>query len=169
MIGYGYLLPPRDNNQDFIQNNSVPVTDPKLLKQSDWVYMLMFDDGWYFGELMKGDDGALGYKATSGWCSIDAAAELRFSPADYSHTTDIDLPNNPHVMIRVTVKDGNGRVESNLHHMFVDDEGDTPLEESAMMDTLESLILAQACEGIDVSSGAYARALETVLDALSNN
>lgn len=40
---------------------------------------------------------------------------------------------------------------------------------NAAYDTLESLILAQACEGVDVADAAYVRGLETALEAIENH
>lgn len=37
------------------------------------------------------------------------------------------------------------------------------------MDAVESLILAHACEGIDIASEAYVAGLRTTLEAISNN
>lgn len=39
----------------------------------------------------------------------------------------------------------------------------------AAMTAVESLILSQACAGIDIETPAYAEALESTLDAIDNN
>jgi hypothetical protein len=42
-------------------------------------------------------------------------------------------------------------------------------EVDAALDALESLIVAHACAGIDVSSPAYVEGIETAYDAIDNN
>jgi len=69
-----------------------------------------------------------------------------------------------------TIKDANGHedtqgtIESDLHI--------SPLEKDKeyeiAVDTLESLILAQACAGIDITTPAYLESIETVVDAWTN-
>ncbi len=39
----------------------------------------------------------------------------------------------------------------------------------AAMHTIESLVLAHACAGIDISNPAYLEGIETVVDACTNN
>lgn len=45
---------------------------------------------------------------------------------------------------------------------------DSPREYNIAVDTIESLVLAMVMEGIDVDSPAMKRALETALEAISN-
>jgi hypothetical protein len=66
------------------------------------------------------------------------------------------------VKIHITVNNGGGNITTNLHHM--DDEFLT-----GAVEMLESLILAQACAGIDVESEAYKNALQVALDWLANS
>lgn len=40
---------------------------------------------------------------------------------------------------------------------------------NSMMDALESVLLAHACAGIDVTSHAYIEGLETAINACANN
>ena len=51
---------------------------------------------------------------------------------------------------------------------FVRDEFEYA-ECNTALDALESLILAHACEGIDVASEAYQNGVQTALDACANN
>lgn len=63
-----------------------------------------------------------------------------------------------------------GTIESDLH---IDERtsylDDTNPRYEASVDTLESLILAQACAGIDITTPAYIKSIETVVDAWTNN
>lgn len=47
-------------------------------------------------------------------------------------------------------------------------EGDDSARYNIALDAIESLILAHACEGIDVTSEAYQSGVQTTLDSLSN-
>ena len=76
--------------------------------------------------------------------------------------------------IEITVTVGNdldptsavsGAITSNLHAEICD--SDTIGNEVA--DTLESFILSLACEGFDIESLAFKRALESTVDAIVNN
>jgi hypothetical protein len=60
-----------------------------------------------------------------------------------------------------------GRLESNLREKFGVPAGEDG-KLGAIVDALESFILAQAAEGIDVTTSAYGRALKTAIEALSN-
>jgi hypothetical protein len=62
---------------------------------------------------------------------------------------------------------GNGSLEGTLCLSVGDEPADEPVNLS--IHALESMILAHACEGIDVSSPAYVRGIETALDAVLNN
>ena len=57
-----------------------------------------------------------------------------------------------------------GQITTDLKSSDIDDE-----LYNAAIDGIESLILAQACAGIDVQSDAYLEALDTAIDAISNN
>ena len=59
--------------------------------------------------------------------------------------------------------DGGGAISSDLHPSIESDE------ECAAWDAIESLILAHACAGVDVTSLAYIEGLETAIDAIENN
>lgn len=50
-----------------------------------------------------------------------------------------------------------------------DDPEDDPAEYNAAMDGIESLILAHACAGINVTSPAYVEGIETAVQACANN
>ena len=58
---------------------------------------------------------------------------------------------------------GGGTIRSELHH-----PKDGP-EATAAIDALESLILAHACAGIDITSPAYLEGIETAVDAITNH
>lgn len=58
-----------------------------------------------------------------------------------------------------------GRISSNLKDGC--DESDCL--DCAAIDGLESLILAHACAGIDVTSAKYVEGIETALEAIGNN
>jgi hypothetical protein len=65
---------------------------------------------------------------------------------------------------------GSGTVISNLHT----DELTEPTEEgddeyNSVIDGIESLILAHAVEGIDISAPAYVKGIQTAVDAAANN
>lgn len=63
--------------------------------------------------------------------------------------------------MRVVVKDGWGKITSDLR-------GDDPNEDTdfSEFDAVESLVLAHACAGIDVSSPAYVEGLNTTINAI---
>lgn len=66
---------------------------------------------------------------------------------------------------RITVivyDDGTGVIKSSLA-----EDGESAWNDA--VDGLESLILAQACAGIDISTPTYLKAVETALEAISNN
>lgn len=73
----------------------------------------------------------------------------------------------------LNLEDGGGSVSSTLH--YTEDnykEGfDTKAEwqrYEAMIDVLESLVLAHACEDIDVTSEQYRNGLKTTLEGMAN-
>jgi len=80
----------------------------------------------------------------------------------------------PKYGITVQVMTNNGKragtIDSKLkdHLIGSDLEGDTG-ELYAVVDALESLILAHACAGLDISSPAYVEGLRTCLEALGNH
>ena len=62
---------------------------------------------------------------------------------------------------------GAGSITSGLHDA---DEGQYEVEVyAAQIDVLESLILAHACAGVDVTDAAYVAGIQTAVDALVNN
>ena len=56
---------------------------------------------------------------------------------------------------------GGGSIVSNLH------EDDNLY--NAAIDGIESMILAHACAGVDISTPAYMEGIETAVEAVSNN
>ena len=80
----------------------------------------------------------------------------------------------PEFGITVQVVPGGSRnsasISSELRNHLVgsDLEGDTG-ELYAVVDALESLILAHACSGIDIGSPAYVEGLRTSLEAIANH
>ena len=56
-----------------------------------------------------------------------------------------------------------GTITSDLHS---DDDSE---ELTAALDTVESLILAQAIAGLDITSPAYLESIETTLEAIDNS
>jgi len=72
-------------------------------------------------------------------------------------------------------ENGGGSITSQLHE-FVDvevtrDDDEVASDElyDAAMDAVESMILAHAIAGIDVSSPAYMEGIETTVEACANN
>jgi hypothetical protein len=67
------------------------------------------------------------------------------------------------IFINVTIQGGGGGVNSNLHRHF-------PRKSApqATADTIEALVLAHACAGVDVTSAAYLTGLNTVIEKLAN-
>jgi hypothetical protein len=55
-----------------------------------------------------------------------------------------------------------GHITSDLH-----DPGESR-ETKAMLDAIESLVLAHACAGLDIESPAYLQGLETAVEAVFN-
>jgi hypothetical protein len=94
--------------------------------------------------------------------------------------------------ISLTVEDGYGRLESRLNRetcpycnlddcnyncdesQYAEDDAQesdiqSRLQHNAMLDALESLILAHAVAGINVEDPRYKQGIETFFDAISNN
>jgi hypothetical protein len=64
--------------------------------------------------------------------------------------------------------DGGGSISSNLHGIPIDSsyhEEELSARYNDMMDALESIILAHACAGIDVTTPAYMEGIETACQA----
>jgi hypothetical protein len=65
-------------------------------------------------------------------------------------------------------KDGMaGEIFSDLHEGDAGVEDDTEYE--AAIDAIESLILAHACAGVDVTTPAYVEGIETAVTTATNN
>jgi hypothetical protein len=60
---------------------------------------------------------------------------------------------------------GNGTITSNLK----DDSGEDAAAYDAAIDGLESLLLALACQGVDVTTPDFREAVQTALGAIANN
>ena len=89
---------------------------------------------------------------------------------------DIQLFGGKHSILVSTSVAGGGSVTSDLH-ADADILGDSDAtedtdrayyEHEGAVDTVESLVLAHACAGIDVGSPAYVQGLETTLEAIVN-
>jgi hypothetical protein len=66
--------------------------------------------------------------------------------------------------LTITISDdGAGNISSELH-----DADESEAHEGAMH-AIESLVLAHACAGVDVSSPAYLEGLDTAVQAIENN
>jgi hypothetical protein len=73
---------------------------------------------------------------------------------------------------RDRVANGSGTITSNLKGEDTsesEEEGRERVEFNRMIDGTEALILAAACEGIDIAAPAFARAIITAVDAAGNN
>jgi hypothetical protein len=79
----------------------------------------------------------------------------------------------PEFEITVQVMTNNGKpagtIESELKKHFIGDGPSNDPELLAVVDALESLILAHACAGLDISSPAYVEGLRTSLEAIANH
>jgi hypothetical protein len=103
----------------------------------------------------------------------------------YAHTGTIQELNLDKVKIKLRVgKTSKGLPVGELIQGFernFSEEGNDPTTDAYQkaeaefkdadiaLDALESLILAHACEGIDVASEAYQNGIQTALDACANN
>jgi hypothetical protein len=73
--------------------------------------------------------------------------------------------------IEIKVADGSDTITSNLKGEDTpesEEEGRERLEFNRMIDGIEALILAAACEGIDVAAPAFVRAITVAVDAAGN-
>lgn len=75
--------------------------------------------------------------------------------------------------ISVTLDDqGGGTIESDLHEDVETETAEGSVADTllldAAVDALESLVLAHAVAGIDITSPAYLEGLETAIDAVFN-
>jgi hypothetical protein len=78
----------------------------------------------------------------------------------------------PEFGITVRVMTNNGKRAGTIDSKLKDHLIGTDLEAGeyyAVVDTLESLILAHGCAGLDISSPAYVKGLRTCLEACANN
>lgn len=69
--------------------------------------------------------------------------------------------------IEVTIdENGAGSITSELHDKAVS----TPMAQlfNAAMDAVESMVLAHACAGVDITSPAYLEGLESAVDTMAN-
>ena len=65
--------------------------------------------------------------------------------------------------------DINGTITSDLHEEPIDEFDTDYVIYNAMMDAIESMILAHACGGIDIEDFAYIAGIEIAVDSCSNN
>ena len=75
--------------------------------------------------------------------------------------------NLPCFGIKVNVENGSGSITSTDLKTEHQDEEDELY--NAEMDGIESMILAHACAGIDISSPEYIEGIETAVNASANN
>ena len=74
--------------------------------------------------------------------------------------------------IEVTLEeDGSGSIVSTMGSGHGNDPSDDPADTvyDAAIGGLESLILAHACAGIDITTPAYLEGIETAVEAIVNN
>ncbi len=75
--------------------------------------------------------------------------------------------------IQVNVSGNSGVISSSLHENgFLWEDDDTRTHKNrakGFADGIEALILALACEGIDVHTQEFANAIETAVDGFANN
>ena len=65
--------------------------------------------------------------------------------------------------------DRNGTITSDLHEEPTDEWDTDHTIYNSMMDTIESMILAHACAGVDITDPAYICGIETAVLACANN
>jgi hypothetical protein len=70
--------------------------------------------------------------------------------------------------IVIEYENGGGSITSELHDFDKDDMERDELYDTAM-DAVESMVLAHAIAGIDVSSPAYIEGIETAVESCANN
>ena len=76
----------------------------------------------------------------------------------------------PEFGITVTVDGPAGTIESGLKkHMVGDEPTPCDFEITGAIDAIESLILAHAVAGIDVSTPAYVEGLESCIESIANH
>lgn len=71
-------------------------------------------------------------------------------------------------LTRVVVQNG-GHIKSSLIEQFRDPEDPDDPRPKAAADAVESFILALACEGVDVTSPRFGRALHTAVESIVQN
>ena len=71
------------------------------------------------------------------------------------------------IIVEFDTETGSGQILTSDLHEDCDDEGHE-LHDAAM-DAIESIILAHACAGVDISSPAYVEGIETAVIACGNN
>lgn len=86
----------------------------------------------------------------------------------------VELPNYPDIWFEYNAQGKCGNIDSNFENAFLKDEEDFGDEwrcdlGETCKDVLESLILAHACAGIDVSSKAYVEGIETAFESICSN
>ncbi len=69
----------------------------------------------------------------------------------------------PIYSIVVDIHEGSGSIASDLHEGESED-----VELSAALHTIESMILAHACAGVDITTPAYIDGIQTTVDAVLN-
>ena len=79
----------------------------------------------------------------------------------YSIPLVIDM--NCYGIVIVMTASDSGTITSNLRI-----DSDLEDKEDLVIDAIESLVLAHACAGIDVTSNGYVEGIETVIDALGD-
>ena len=70
--------------------------------------------------------------------------------------------------IEIVLNNGSGTITSNLHTEDWNEKNDEYIY-NFQIDAIEAMILAHACEGVDVSSQAYVNGIITVVDKISND
>jgi hypothetical protein len=105
-------------------------------------------------------------KQTSGgwWCCAAEFGEHEPTCANYPGNGKHKLIELPCFGIKITLTgQGGGGISSDLHDDDEDHVG------CAMADAIESLILAHACAGVDVTAPAYVAGIETSMEACENH
>ena len=79
--------------------------------------------------------------------------------------------NMPRYGITINVFDnGLGEIHSKLSETLIGcDPSDSDLEIQGVVNTIESLLLAHACSGVDILSNEYRTGLDTGIEAITNN